>query len=82
VVVEELGRDVVLDDLVLEEAEVRLLHHQASELDRVLDTRDRERADDTVDSGVVVDGAKLLGGRAGAPDEPVQAVVASRNGNV
>ena len=49
VVVEELGRDVVLDDLVLEDAEARLLGRELGELHGVLEPGDDHRPDDPVD---------------------------------
>ena len=49
VVEEELGRDVVLDHLVLEHAEARLLHGQLGEVDRVLQAGDDHRPHDAVD---------------------------------
>ena len=49
VVVEELGGDVVLDDLVLEHAEAGLLHRELGEVDRVLEAGDDHRPDDAVD---------------------------------
>jgi hypothetical protein len=49
VVVEELGRDVVLDDLVLEHAEAGLLHRELGELDRAAKAGDDHRPHDAVD---------------------------------
>jgi hypothetical protein len=44
-----LGSDVVLDNLVLEHAELHVLHRQFGEFHRVLEPRDGHRPDDPVD---------------------------------
>jgi hypothetical protein len=61
---------------------VRLLHREASELDRVLETGHHERAHDPVDGRLVVDGAELGGGGPRALDEPVEALVGTANWDV
>ena len=71
VVVEELGGDVVLDHLVLEHAEVGLLHRQLGELDGVLEPGDDHRPDDPVDR-LLVELAQRRRGLARALDEAVQ----------
>ena len=63
VVVEELGGHVVLDDLVLEHAEARLLDGQRGELGRCLESRHRHRPHDAVDL-LLVEGAERGGGRS------------------
>ena len=57
VVVEELGGDVVLEDLVLEHAEVGFLHRELGQLDRVLETGDGHRPNDSID-GLLIEFAE------------------------
>jgi hypothetical protein len=71
VVVEELGRDVVLDHLVLEDAEAGLLHRQLGQLDRVLETGHDHGPHDAVD-GLLVEPAQRAGRRPRAFDIAVQ----------
>ena len=71
VVVEELGRDVVLDDLVLEHAEAGLLHRELGELDGVPQAGHDHRPDDPVDL-LLVQLPKARRGCLGALDVPVE----------
>ena len=73
VVVEELGGDVVLEDLVLEDPEPGLLHGELGEVDGVLEAGDDHRPHDRVD-GLLVQAAEGAGGGAGALDVAVQAL--------
>ena len=77
VVVEELGGDVVLDDLVLEHAEAGLLHGELRELDRRPQAGDGHRPDDAVDR-LLVEAPEGVGGGAGAVDVRVEPLVGDR----
>ena len=69
---QELGRDVVLDHLVLEDAEAGLLHRQLGELDRALEPGDDHRPDDAV-HGLLVEPPQLVRRGLRALHEAVQA---------
>ncbi len=73
VVVEELGGDEVLDDLVLEHPEVGLLHRQRGQLEGVLETGHDHGPDDPVD-GLLIEFAEGLRGGFRPLDEIVDAL--------
>ena len=80
VVVEELGRDVVLDDLVLEDAEAGLLHGELGEVDRVLQAGDDHRPDDPVDR-LLVEAAQRASRLVRTLDDLVEARVRRSTGH-
>jgi hypothetical protein len=73
VVVEELGGDEILDDLVLEHAEAGLLERELGQVIGRLQPGDRHRADDPVDVRLIGDRAERAGGDPGTLDGLVPA---------